>query len=328
MDITSLYYFTELAKDLHMTRTAERLFISQQTLSNHVQRLESYYGTPLFERKPSLHLTSAGEFVLGFAQLVVREDSNLKSVLFDVANQEHGLLRFSAGTSRTDILLRNILPAFSSKYPQVQIRATSAVSSQSEQLVISGDTDLAVVLASTPDNRLTAVSLFKEPVYLCVTESLLRKYYGAETDALKQKAFINGAHLRDFARLPFATMQNRMGDILRNLFARQDIVPNIQMASTHTSTYAPLCRKGIAACFLPHMMLDDFGAVDENLNVFAVYDDERPITTELVLVRRRDFYMAHYHKYFIQLLTDYFDAQSKKTLVHIVGGAGQSTPQK
>ena len=47
MDTQSLYYFSELAKDLHMTRTAERLFISQQTLSNHILRLEEYYGVRL-----------------------------------------------------------------------------------------------------------------------------------------------------------------------------------------------------------------------------------------------------------------------------------------
>ncbi len=51
MDLTSLYYFSELAKDLHMTRTANRLFISQQTLSNHIQRLEKYYGTKLLYSK-------------------------------------------------------------------------------------------------------------------------------------------------------------------------------------------------------------------------------------------------------------------------------------
>ena len=43
MDMLSLYYFSELAKDLHMTRTANRLFISQQTLSNHILRLEEHF---------------------------------------------------------------------------------------------------------------------------------------------------------------------------------------------------------------------------------------------------------------------------------------------
>ena len=49
MDTLSLYYFSELAKDLHITRTANRLFISQQTLSNHIMRLEEYYGVKAAE---------------------------------------------------------------------------------------------------------------------------------------------------------------------------------------------------------------------------------------------------------------------------------------
>ena len=81
MDLISLYYFSELAKDLHMTRTANRLFISQQTLSNHIKRLEESLNCELFERKPSLHLTCAGEAVLSFANHVNSEYTDLKDIL-------------------------------------------------------------------------------------------------------------------------------------------------------------------------------------------------------------------------------------------------------
>ena len=84
MDLISLHYFQELSKDLNMTKTAERLYISQQTLSNHIQRLEQYYNAPLFYRKPSLSLTCAGEFVLGFAQVMEKEERNLKDILSDI----------------------------------------------------------------------------------------------------------------------------------------------------------------------------------------------------------------------------------------------------
>ena len=81
MDTLSLYYFSELAKDLHITRTANRLFISQQTLSNHIMRLEEYYGVKLLNRKPSLSLTYAGEYVLSFAETMNRENANLMDCL-------------------------------------------------------------------------------------------------------------------------------------------------------------------------------------------------------------------------------------------------------
>lgn len=68
MDIISLYYFNELTKDLNVTKTAARLFISQQTLSNHIMRVETEFKTKLFYRKPKLMLTDAGREMLTFAK--------------------------------------------------------------------------------------------------------------------------------------------------------------------------------------------------------------------------------------------------------------------
>ena len=138
MDLISLYYFSELAKDLHMTRTASRLFISQQTLSNHIQRLEDYYGTRLLHRKPALSLTTAGEFVLGFANTVNKEQVNLKDILFDIAQQERGVLRFGASALRLNLCLPAILPRFSARYPNVELRITDTVTARLEPLVLDG----------------------------------------------------------------------------------------------------------------------------------------------------------------------------------------------
>ena len=61
MNIEDLEAFAETAKDMNITAAARRMYISQQALSLKIQRLEKYYGTALFERKPHLHLTYAGE---------------------------------------------------------------------------------------------------------------------------------------------------------------------------------------------------------------------------------------------------------------------------
>ena len=62
MDLISLKYFYEVSKDLHITNAAKRLYISQQRLSGHIQRLEATYGVKLIERDPKPHLTAAAEF--------------------------------------------------------------------------------------------------------------------------------------------------------------------------------------------------------------------------------------------------------------------------
>lgn len=71
MNTTSLAYFIAAAEDLNFTKTAARLFISQQTLSNHIIRLEEACDTTLFNRKPHLSLTFAGEILLDHAKEIL-----------------------------------------------------------------------------------------------------------------------------------------------------------------------------------------------------------------------------------------------------------------
>ena len=42
MNLLTLYYFVELARELHVTNTAQKLYISQQNLSQHIQRCLLY----------------------------------------------------------------------------------------------------------------------------------------------------------------------------------------------------------------------------------------------------------------------------------------------
>ena len=54
MNLRSLEYFLVVTEEMNFTRAAERLFITQQALSSHIQRLEAEYDAELFHRKPVL----------------------------------------------------------------------------------------------------------------------------------------------------------------------------------------------------------------------------------------------------------------------------------
>ena len=146
MDLTSLYYFSELAKELNMTKTAERLFVSQQTFSNHIIRLENELGVKLLHRKPTLSLTYAGEKVLSFADMINKEYANLQDVLSDVEKEKKGVIHFGASSMRMNSCLPNVLGEFSKRFPQVDFRLTDAVSSQLEPMVLDGKLDFALIL--------------------------------------------------------------------------------------------------------------------------------------------------------------------------------------
>lgn len=307
MDLTSLYYFSELAKDLHMTRTANRLFISQQTLSNHIQRLEDYYGTKLFHRRPSLSLTIAGEFVLGFADVVNKEQVNLKDILSDIAQQERGILRFGASALRLEMCLPAVLPIFSARYPNVELRITDTITARLEPLVLDGTLDFAITLNGEEHPRLVTQQLMDDQVYLCVADSLLLRCYGEDTQVLKEKG-IQGVNVKDFSKLPFCIFENRMGRQIQQCFDTANIVPNAYITSTFTQIGTTICFQRLAACFLSQTSLvsqqDD---IPPDINIFPLYYKGQPLTQRLSLIRMKDRYLSHYSKFFLEQLFQYFD---------------------
>ena len=318
MDLISLYYFSELAKDLHITRTANRLFISQQTLSNHIQRLEDYYGTKLLHRKPALSLTTAGEFVLGFADVVNKEQVNLKDILSDISQQERGVLRFGASNLRLNMSLPAILPQFSARYPNVDIRITDAVTARLEPLVLDGSLDFAVTLNGEDHPKLVSHQLMDDQVYLCVADSLLKRCYGAAAQALKEHS-IHGVDVKDFAKLPFCIFNNRMGRQINQCFDAANIIPRAYITSTYTQVGTTVCFQRLAACFISQMSLvSQQKELPGDINIFPLYYKGQPLTQRLSLIRMKDRYLSHYSKFFLEQLFQYFNDMERIHLERMV----------
>lgn len=289
-----------------MTRTANRLFISQQTLSNHIQRLEEYYGAKLLYRKPTLSLTCAGEFVLAFANVVNQEHLNLKDILSDVEQQERGVLRFGASTLRLNACLPSVLPEFAARYPQVEIRITDTISSQLEPMVLEGQLDYAIVLSSQSNPKLVNNHLMNDQVYLCVADSLLHKYYGSRTEQLKTEA-LGGANVKNFAELPFCMFSNRMGSEIQECFDEAGVTPKSFLTSTYTQISTTVCFQRLAAAFISQMSLvNQRSQIPDDINIFPLYRGSRPVVQQLDLIRHKDRYLSHYSKFFLDLLFSYF----------------------
>ena len=308
MELVSLYYFTELAKELHMTRTAERLYISQQTLSNHIARLESYYGTPLLYRKPALSLTPAGEYVLSSAKAIVNEEANLKAILSDVEKEERGILRFGASTLRMNTSLPHILPRFSERFPKVEIRLTDTISSELTKMVLDGDLDLALTVSRRTDPHLAEDHMMDDQVYLCVADSLLQEYYGADAASLKERSR-DGAYLRNFSRLPFCLLENRIGEKIYECFAEAQIKPWAYITSTYTHISASVCFQRLAAAFIPHICLaEQRKEIPDDINIFPLLHNGRPLIQQVNLIRLRERFLPRPHRYFQDLLSGYLRA--------------------
>jgi LysR family transcriptional activator of nhaA len=82
-----LRYFHDVAHDGNLTRTAQRLNVSQSALSAQIRQLELRLGHALFERRGrQLHLTEAGRIALDHADAIFATGAELVGTL--TTNQE------------------------------------------------------------------------------------------------------------------------------------------------------------------------------------------------------------------------------------------------
>lgn len=306
MDTISLFYFSEVAKDLHITRTANRLFISQQTLSNHILRLEESFGVKLLHRKPRLALTYAGEYVLSFAEKINRESANLKDILTDIQQEDRGVVLFGASILRMSALLPDILPVFSARYPHVEIRISNGYSKQLEELVLRGDLDMAIMISSEMNPKIMETPLMPDQLYLCVADSLLERYYGNESEKIKEKAK-NEVDLKDFSKLPFCILNNRVGATINKCFEEAGYTPTVYTTSSYVQINEFICFTGLAASFSTRTSLHNLRAtIPEDINVFPLYYRGEPLREKTSIICHRERYLCHYNQYFFDLILNYF----------------------
>lgn len=92
MNFQNLQYFLAVAEEGSITRAAERLFISQQALSNHITRLEEELGCRLFTRKPNLELTYAGKYFQKSASRILDIQRQTATAMGDINGSRRGEL--------------------------------------------------------------------------------------------------------------------------------------------------------------------------------------------------------------------------------------------
>lgn len=308
MDLDSLNYFTELTKDLNMTKTAKRLFLSQQTLSNHIARLERYCGTPLFYRKPHLILTPAGQALLQFSQELLSEEREFKKMLSDIIDESRGTIRFGASFVRYNYMLPSILPTFSAKYPQVSVQLTDDTSGHLMAKLNQGELDVVLSVRNENLPGLSSTLVLSNQLYLLVSNRLLQQFYGEAAASIKEHAH-HGAQLEDFARLPFflITPPNQLGTLIANCFKEARVTPKVYLSSSYMRMSDSLASSDLCATFSTTMPLHKLQQnLTPDVNIFPVLYKSNPVSHDLYLAYYDNKYHPKYIQYFIQLIREYY----------------------
>jgi DNA-binding transcriptional LysR family regulator len=122
MELRHLRYFVAVAEELHFSRAAERLHVSQPPLSQQIKQLEEEVQVRLFERsKRWVRLTSAGRLFLEHARQVLTEVDDAVLAARQMIGGQCDRLSIACTPWADYLVIPHILGRFSEQHPNVRI---------------------------------------------------------------------------------------------------------------------------------------------------------------------------------------------------------------
>lgn len=107
---------------MSFTKASQHLNCSKAYVSNEINALERYVGTPLFYRNTRMvRLTLVGESLFEHAILIVREFQEIKNTITSLQNKAEGLLRITSPSAYADCILAPNLHRFLQNYPKITL---------------------------------------------------------------------------------------------------------------------------------------------------------------------------------------------------------------
>lgn len=144
--LRQLRAFCLAAQTGNISRAAERLCISQPSVSQMIRGLEADLGVLLFERRgPRIQLTEAGRTFLELSLPLLEGMDNLPAVFAErMGEMSAGSLDIAAGESTILYLLPDFVKRFSVDYPNVDLHLHNVTGRDGLAMLRNGEVDLAV----------------------------------------------------------------------------------------------------------------------------------------------------------------------------------------
>lgn len=148
MEIRVLRYFLETAREGNMTRAAERLFISQSTMSKQLKELERELGTKLFIRSNySIKLTDAGILLRGRAEDIVSLVDKTEAEFHSLEETSSGDIYVGAPESESMRLFAETFRELQKEYPGIRCNIYSGNLEEVCAKLDKGILDFAIVMS-------------------------------------------------------------------------------------------------------------------------------------------------------------------------------------
>ena len=251
-----------------ISKAAQKLFISQPSLSVMVKKIEDAIGLPLFDRscKP-LRLTQAGEEYIRATEKIRSVEASFANYVCAVNDLQAGSLGIGSNQLLSSLVLPKYIAAFLQAYPHIQLSLLDANSTILENKLLSGELDFIVDNLDLDPEIFDRRYLKTEELLLAVPAAydVNRKL---EAYQLTRQDILQGRHtaasfpcppLKYFAQTPFILISrdNDTGNRSNAIFQEAGISPPVLLQLDRLVTLYNFVEIGTAASIVSDTLVQN-----------------------------------------------------------------------
>nr|WP_268820153.1 LysR family transcriptional regulator [Paraglaciecola sp. G1-23] len=270
-----LQTFVTLVDTGHFTQTAEKLFMTQPGVSQHIKKLEQVCGHPLIKREnKSFEVTEQGRLVYHHAKkLVSNEQALLEQLAFDDPYAGDCTL---ACTGAVALFLYPKLLTLQVQHPNLVVRLKAAPNHQVLTDIKQGIIDQGIVTDIPNQSLFDAIELGKEELCLVVPLNAPTKVNKAQL--LQHLGLVCHPDAEHYLSLYIAQSKDQE---LKQLDIKS--IPEVGFINQISQILQPIV-KGIGFTVLPKSALESFHDVKH----LKVLTPQHPVIERLYLVKKKN----------------------------------------
>lgn len=313
IDLARLEAFVEVAMVRSFSRAAERLNLTQPTVSARIAQMEAQLGVGLFERLGRrVRLTDAGQALLPHAQRTLQAARDAAEAVHALRAGGGGSLVIGTAPTVGTYVLPGLLQRYAAAQPNVEISIRTGRSHEVSQMVLDDEVQIGFE-RELGHPEIDSVPLYEDDIVL----------FASQHHPLASKGPISPAEIANQAVIFFDTGSSYHA-ISQTVFHSSGTAPRHSIDVDSLEMAKRLVLRGLGLAFLPKVAVED--ELRRGQLAPIEIQSAMPIRRSIAVIRRRRRSLSDAALSFLSLVGHVFGVEVMPEMRQLTPGASRRVP--
>ena len=303
-------YILAIVREGGFSRAAEKLYISQPSLSATVKRVEEKLTMPIFDRTTTpITLTEVGKEYVRRAMEIEEVERDFELYISDRAGLSVGEVSIGGSSLFSSSVLPGMIAGFNEKYPRVSVKIFENNTKDLMRDLAEGSLDIVIDNAIIKSENISSVCYTSEMILLAVPTRLEVRgevsglsFSAEDIKAGKHLKDAKTVNIREFSSMPFILLhsENDTGKRAEKIFKKHRITPRVLFRLDQQMTAFNVCASGMGVTFISDTLVKSLSG-REDVRYYRISDNE--ILRNIYLYQKKKSYHSIACRKFMEYAT-------------------------